>query len=768
MKKLFTLLVLLTCFLGTNAKEIVDAEVDFSTMADGSAIKFYGWGAADEARARLSIKNGCLHFESTEAVDPGWACQFHPIGGFTPEVDVVYTLHFKVKGSVAQNISALGFGQTPYGQFPITTEWVEGTFDYTATVDGNGNAPSGDVLFQCGDYVGEFDIAYLKITHEGKEQRPVTWQQWITNDGQSIIPNVATESKYMGDAEFGNWPDWALANNDEGYNINWRGDRTGEICAWALTMGTNFQPSVINDDSDRARPYPCPIEADPADPTNHVFAVHVKEIAPIDDNNPETDDAASVAWSNQFWLQSPQGWKSGTQVKIKFRYKASTNVSAGTQVHKKNPSDYLYWNAVGDVNFTTEWQEFDKTITFDSNTANGWSLAFNLNSDETNGRTAPIDFYFDDLSWETMVLDEGLFVASSNSTTGIEYDFDTATEFVYDEESDAYVATVGTVGKKDTWVNEVMISTIRGNDTSFKGATIKPAGTITGDDEDNWQDYVPGSSYKIKLPAAGVWKIFVAPVDLTENPEATEGSGQILFMKLEGEAAKEPVDIVTNPTVNIVHGQERQPTAAEQPADEEAGTPAGTGQVWDNQFFIVANRTLQAGEETVIRFKYKASKEAKTSTQAHNGPGQYVHWGAIGDVTFTTEWQDFEKEYTIPNECDGTPHGNDGYNNDFKSFAFNMAEIKDACDYEIKDVQWFLKADINEQGKTPENLINATGDLNFYVKEGAGTNPYVVSGIFNITNTITGSDVIYNLSGQRVSKDYKGIVIKNGRKYVVK
>lgn len=132
MKKLFTLFALLVLALGANAKEIVDVEVDFSKMADGSEIKFYGWGASESARARLSIQNGCLHFHSEEATDPSWDCQFFPIGGVDAEVGVVYTLHYKIKGSVAQNVSMLGFGLTPYGQFPITTDWVEGTVDYEA------------------------------------------------------------------------------------------------------------------------------------------------------------------------------------------------------------------------------------------------------------------------------------------------------------------------------------------------------------------------------------------------------------------------------------------------------------------------------------------------------------------------------------------------------------------------------------------------------------------------------------------------------------
>ncbi len=192
-KLMLTLALLLVGVTGAKADTVVDAEVDFSKFEDGDAstIKFYNWGASDEAKARLSIKNGCLHFESTEATDPSWACQFFPIGGVIAEEGVTYTLHFKVKGSVAQNISALGFGQNPYGQFPITTEWVEGTFDYTAA----GENPEGDIVFQCGNYVGEWDIAYLRITHELAAGTQAV-DRWLACDGVAHANNWDRQATY--------------------------------------------------------------------------------------------------------------------------------------------------------------------------------------------------------------------------------------------------------------------------------------------------------------------------------------------------------------------------------------------------------------------------------------------------------------------------------------------------------------------------------------------------------------------------------------------
>ena len=683
MKKLFTLLALLTCFLSASAKEFVDAEVDFSTYSDNSEIKFFGWGASESARARLSILNGCLHFQSDEATDPSWDCQFHPIGGFTPEVGVVYTLHYKIKGSVERNISMLGFGQTPYGQFPITTEWVEGTCTYECTEE------KGDMLMQCGDYVGEFDIAYLKITHEGEEERPVQWKNILTN----------------GDAEgeFGDVP--CFQTKEFGMNI-----------------GEDGQPSIHNAEI---------VE----EGGNKVFVCHAKAVDPVIVFEQDTelwgqqykagDPMPDNAWQNQVWVVLPRAAKEGEQFKLSFKYKASRNAEVATQDHT-TPGSYLGGGSYGNLKFTTEWQVFEKTF---SAAADMQSIAFNLGQEIY---TEDMDFYFDDVEVAEMVLDHGYFVAATNTSTGlVDYNFDNATEFDFDESEELYVATVGKQGDKDSWVDEVMISTVRGNTKAFKAATLKCTAKT-----DVWVDYEESANKKIKLPAAGVWTISI-----------DTGEKQLKFEKVEGEAEKTPIVIVANPTEVVVKGQERDWLGTNNegnPIEEQVGE----GQPWDNQLFIIANRTLSAGEETVVEFDYSSSVDAKTTTQCHVGPGEYKHYSCIGDVTFSTEEQHFTMTFKIPSEADG-----------MKSIAFNMAEIKGACTYTIKNIVWKLADDT-------ETLIDMEGTKNFFVKEGAGTAPYEFgtdpSGISNVVKENSAAKAIYNIAGQRVSKDYKGLVITNG------
>lgn len=304
----------------------------------------------------------------------------------------------------------------------------------------------------------------------------------LTDDGEALDEEGHT-NKYVGDAEFGAWPAWALVKTD-GINANWRTDRAKEICAWALTMDDNFDngfDTFEGEKGDRSRPYPATIAVDPDDPTNHVFMADVHTISCIDDCNAESNPGASAAWSNQFWIMSPQTWKTGTKVRIKFKYKAEHACNVGTQIHTQWPSKYLHHEAVNDVAFTTAWQEFDKTIEFNEKQGGGASLAFNLCSDADNGRT-PNKFYFDDLSWEVLKLDHGYFVAGKGDN--VAYDYAQATQFTVEPDDDeVFVATIGTVGVKDSWVNEVQISTVRGDKSAFLGATLKPTSAITLDEK---------------------------------------------------------------------------------------------------------------------------------------------------------------------------------------------------------------------------------------------------------------------------------------------
>ena len=709
MKKLFTLFAFLACFLGAKAEWVEDYKIDYSSYSgfplyvmgfvpewvDGVMTDMGGnfeYAALDNTEGKYSdvtvkTNNGTEYYK-IEKTEGTWH-QYFIADGIPTELDGAYTVKAMVKASEACSVPVQfqwgwGEGQRVTSTLYIGTEWAEVEMDFSGI-----GGTACDLIAQP-NTAAVIEWKYVIVGHNAKPQKPITWLEQLEN---------GTADK--------TWEELGLA--DVKYDDM---DNNFKVCAWAKQKGTN-----VNEETGGSDPFPATIENIDG---NNVFVVH-GAVA-------DTEGDAS-GWDNQFWIQSQQPWKEGTQVKISFRYKASKACKTETQMHHQKPSDYQIWYAIGDVEFTTEWQNFEKIITINSEQANAWSIVFNLNP---NVKEA-VDFYFDDLSWQIMKLDEGYFVAGANAAEGLDYDLDNAIEFVEDDG-----VLVATVGEKGAYVSQVMISTIRGNDAAFKGATLKPKGTIVNDPE-TWLDYEPASLAKLNLPGAGIWKIYL---DTYYNSMA--------FEMLEGTV------INPNPTVVVVKGQERDWRGTDDngnPIEEQVGE----GQPWDNQFFIIANRPLSAGEVTVVEFDYVSTVDAKTTTQCHNGPGEYMHWNCIGDVNFTTEEQHLSYKLTVPSEADG-----------MKSIAFNMAEIKGACDYTIKNIVWKL-----EDGT--ESLIDQTGTKNFYVKEGAGTAPYEFgtdpenpgTGINSVVNGNAASGNIYNLNGQRVTNNFKGIVVKNGKKFVV-
>ena len=712
MKKLFTLFVLLTCVLGAKAEWVEDYKVDYSQY---SGFPFYVMGFVPEwVDGVMTDMGGNFEYVTTDnedgkssdvivktndgteyykiAKEEGTWHQYFFADGIPTELDGSYTVKAMVKASEACTVPVnfqwgWGEGQRVSSSLNVGTEWAE------VEMEVSGIGGTSCALIAQPNTAAVIEWKYVIVGHNAKAQKPITWLEQLENGSA----DKTWEELGLADVKFDD-----MENNMK-------------ICAWAKQKGTNV--NMHDDGKEGSDPFPAIIEEVDG---NKVFVVH-GAVA-------DTEGDAS-GWDNQFWIQSQQPWKEGTQVKISFRYKASKACKTNTQMHHQKPSDYQIWYAIGDVEFTTEWQNFEKIITINSEQANAWSVVFNLNPYEKEA----VDFYFDDLSWQIMKLDEGYFVAGANAAEGLDYDLDNAIEFVEDDG-----VLVATVGEKGAYVSQVMISTIRGNDAAFKGATLKPKGTIVNDRE-TWLDYEPASLAKLNLPGAGIWKIYL---DTYYNSMA--------FEMLEGTV------INPNPTVVVVKGQERDWLGTDKdgnPIEEQVGE----GLPYDNQFFIIANRSLSAGEVTVVEFDYVSTVDAKTTTQCHNGPGEYMHWSCIGDVNFKTEEQHFSYKLTVPSEADG-----------MKSIAFNMAEIKGACDYTIKNIVWKLE-------DRAESLIDQTGTKNFYVKEGAGTAPHEFgtdpenpgTGINNVVNGNAASGNIYNLNGQRVTNNFKGIVVKNGKKFVV-
>lgn len=249
-----------------------------------------------------------------------------------------------------------------------------------------------------------------------------------------------------------------------------------------------------------------------------------------------------------------------------------------------------------------------------------------------------------------------------------------------------------------------------GKEGGFNGCFVLGNGSIQGTDVENggvWYiEYSEGNGFALKNVARNGYFAGVNPAPTGTDPiywtfctikekvvEDTEDPGV--------KACPEGwTDMITNGTladdetgsfiVEVGNGKE------EATITEGAGRMAGRGikvtskdnasNVWDTQFFLVANEAMAAGTKLHVEFDYKASKAAKVTTQAHSAPGAYISNNGIGDVNFGLSWEHFETEIIVKDD-------------NTKVIAFNLNENKtEAIDFYFDNLVMWSKANAITKG----------------------------------------------------------------------
>jgi len=92
----------------------------------------------------------------------------------------------------------------------------------------------------------------------------------------------------------------------------------------------------------------------------------------------KSQDKVSQPWDSQFFIRFNQKLPEGTKLHVEFDYMADLDASIGTQSHGE-PGGYQHWAAIGNVNFTSDWQHFTADVNVEGAMADMQSIAFNLN-----------------------------------------------------------------------------------------------------------------------------------------------------------------------------------------------------------------------------------------------------------------------------------------------------------------------------------------------------------------------------------------------------
>ena len=128
------------------------------------------------------------------------------------------------------------------------------------------------------------------------------------------------------------------------------------------------------------------------------------------------------------------------------------------------------------------------------------------------------------------------------------------------------------------------------------------------------------------------------------------------------------------------------------------------------QFFVKANTVLKEGDICKLSFKYKADKAA--GSDSHKKPGEYIFYDAGVSVNFTTQWQKFEKEFTVTEQM----VTNEGVQ-PFQTIAWNLAKFKEANTYYFDDIEFGIQKKAEGIPLTPEEKKEVlTNELERWIK----------------------------------------------------
>lgn len=218
------------------------------------------------------------------------------------------------------------------------------------------------------------------------------------------------------------------------------------------------------------------------------------------------------SWDTQFFLYADRPLVDKEVVHISFDYRADVPNKSESQTHAA-PGAYIHYDGGCAVDFTTEWQHFEKTITINttlSPTENMQTFAWNLDVGVPN---APANkYYFDNIKLQIVTKGNSIPLTPEEKK-------DTLTWAMNNWVEGMMKATGGYVTAWDV-VNEAISGV--GNDEGFY--TLQSASNVSPEDAKNnfyWQDYLGNVDY-VRIVVAAARKHYAenggtAPLKLFVN-----------------------------------------------------------------------------------------------------------------------------------------------------------------------------------------------------------------------------------------------------------
>lgn len=257
------------------------------------------------------------------------------------------------------------------GNVPFTNEWA--TFEWEGVIDAS-QAPAEkgmySIAFNLADYRNGYIAYFDDIKLEVRDQKqPEEFEGWFN----FLRKGTLSDDRINGFTNF-TGRDGSTGQDVQARLIDDPVD--GAPALTVTSIGFNAQQenktAVVDEEGN-------PVLDEAGNPTFDISYtdMYIKENG---DTLKKQDGSIGIDdWQTQFFVTCPHKFKTGEKYKFVMWARADKPATVQTQIHR-NPGDYLFYQLLGDLNLTEEWQQFvfeDNTITSDQN--GGYTIAFNCN-----------------------------------------------------------------------------------------------------------------------------------------------------------------------------------------------------------------------------------------------------------------------------------------------------------------------------------------------------------------------------------------------------
>ena len=465
-------------------------------------------------------------------------------------------------------------------------------------------------------------------------------------------------------------------------------------------------------------------------------------------------------YDTQFFITSTHKFQEGEHVIIKFDYKSDDETNVTVQWHAV-PGYYIDWQVPGEngngINFTSQWQHYEKEIVISSAASGGGTcqtLAFNLNENKTLATT----FYFDNIE---MYIDR---------------------DFASDEDWNLIEKVIaGPPAPQATW-------TVAGNFLANQWNPEDATNDMTLGEDGSYTLVVKdvtlekGANYEFKVVKDHAWDEAYPSENFVFNVDETA----IYTVTITFNAETQAINVTTEKTGDVTVIPEATWTVAGNflgsswnPED------ASNDMTLEGDLYTLVKTDVTLEKGTSYEFKVVKDHAWTVAYPSNNYTFTVDETGIYTvTVTFNAETQEINVTTVKTGEAGPVEHtysvmgtlGGDSWtvDNDMTKgedgiYTITFEDVA-AGNYEFKvrvDHDW----SVSYPGSNYQLTVDQDGSkvVITFNEETKEVNATVTAptGIANI-KAEAAQGKLYNVAGQKVSANYKGIVIVNGKKVLMK